>query len=1118
MDRFNCCDPPKADFVVQQLKSIPNIGWLTSTPETGMVSVSATIAKLVGLSSQSQQLPIAEFIDAIHPADRSQVAAVLTDPMVRGTSEQVSEQEETEPELTEQAQTLREQIGEKSSAAEKNNTTNESGRRQFEIEFHLCSPTDGTEVLSEETDTGHNQARTEAKTEQSSQANIELATQDESPIETTGLEGVRVRMRGEVIFHFNRHQNATEHTDSQQNSDITDTTPHRVDKTNNNQQKSGEEVSIQAVIEVVDRSQLSGGVSTDDDKPRSEDNTVDDSAPVNTTNLESNNIGKRTPSATASNTDKTAVETVRANEHTIRSHHMDELFTNGPVSIVQWDSNSEWSVRYASKNVESVLGHSKKELEQEDPPYKQLVHPEDQPQVTHRVNKETESDTKYFQHEPYRILTDTGEVRWILDTTHIIREDDGSVESYLGYLINITPQKLNEIQLKQAERIASTGSWQLDTQNGEVNWSEGLCEIFKLGSDNAPKTLNQSLGYFHPEDREQLQEIYQQPIDAELDGEYRIQVNGREKWIEISSKNICNNEGTVVSVVGVVKEVTEHVEQRQNAETINTTLQKLNSISLPESGDVINTVAGCIDEIFNPNSISAYAYVDDGHFEPVEYVNNATEIVGEIDPERGVFWDAFVNNKIQLIDEESVSATQLPDEKRDNTILAIPVGNWGFILAFVLNKNKIKETTIESIKPIILTAIETFKRLDQTKALQQRRVDLKENISKLEREKSLNNLIRTLIKQIVGIDRTDEVLEQSCDVLSTYDGFDGVWVGKRDIKSDEITSIVGSPSVRDYLNELNLSSDGNTSEPTTQVIATHSTVGPINTTEYLSNEPWATVALKHGYQSIVSVPIVYNELTHGALTILTENTSTLSKNMVSLIKEIGVLLGYVLNSVERQLALNTDGHRNVEYQLKIEPSDPIAKLADHLSHEVTIYNITQNNKNSTLLHCEIPNVDIEDLTSATEDIDEILNISHIENFIYEINIISPSVATKIMRINIFCQELCISGEKAILVATSNNDINQAQTTTHLNNLFKNATIRAKTEVPISDGISWPIILPNALSEQQEMVLRTAYYSGYFDQRRKRTGGEIAESIGIAQPTFSNRLRAAQRNLFAAIWD
>jgi len=1129
MDRGSCCDPPQADFVVQQLKSIPNIGWLTSTPASGMVSVSPTVAELVGRSSESQQLPIAEFIDAIDPADRPQVAAILTDPSVEKPTKSSSEQGDTESESTDRPQTHREQTGEKASAAKTNNATGESSRRQFEIEFQVSDHTENTETPPssprKKTGTDHTQPETAAGTAKSSQANVESKTQTEAPVETTGL-GVRVRMRGEVLASVSNqercpdsNQDSTADTDSPQHVKGTDTATHSNEKTDTDQERVDEEVRIQAVIEIDNQSQAAGGMSADLDKPHPEETATKTSpgvAAVDSTNTSTN---KEPSPPTTDNTQTAAEETTRPTEHTIKSHHIEDLFSTGPVSVVRWDADSGWSVQYASENIESVLGHSKNELERGDPPYEQIIHQDDLQQVTRRVKSETESGAKFFQHKPYRILTATGEVRWVLDTTHIIRDDDGTVESYLGYLIDVTQERQNQLQLKQAEKIGSIGSWRLDTQNNEVYWSEGMCEIFELHPDNAPETLNQSLAYFQPEDRKQLQEIYQQPIEKELENkEFQIQIEDESKWIEISSKNVRNGSETVVSVVGNIKDITDRVEQRQNAEIINQTLQSLNTISSPASEEVINTVAGCVEKVFNTDKIGAHVFTDEGSFRSVKRTGDTIDTVIKIKPENDVLWDAFVSDEIKLIDEEAVPSAQLPDENPGNRILAVPVGNRGLILAITSNEFELKERTIERFKSIILAATETLSRLDQMEKVQQQQTDLEENITSLEQEKSLNQLIRSLMTALMSAETRNEVFRLTCEKISSYDGFDGVWIGENKPDSEQIVSIAESAQVEHYLKEADLSLDSDTPEPTTQVIHTQSTVGPIDTTEYLSNEQWATIAAKHGYQSVMAVPIKYNELVYGSMSVVSQESNIFTGDIASLLSEIGSLLGYVLNNLEAQLALTSEGHQNVEYDLEIDTSDPVAKLSNSLSHEIKIYNISQNNNNSTILHCEISGAENNDLTIATDNIEGIFDTNHIKNDLYEINIISPSIANKITKINGICQEIIVSNDKAILIITSNNRINQAQTTRRLNELFDYASIKAKTDVPISDDISWPIILSNLLSDKQETVLRTAYYSGYFDEQRKRTGGEIAESIGIAQPTFSNRLRVAQRNLFAAIWD
>lgn len=61
------------------------------------------------------------------------------------------------------------------------------------------------------------------------------------------------------------------------------------------------------------------------------------------------------------------------------------------------------------------------------------------------------------------------------------------------------------------------------------------------------------------------------------------------------------------------------------------------------------------------------------------------------------------------------------------------------------------------------------------------------------------------------------------------------------------------------------------------------------------------------------------------------------------------------------------------------------------------------------------------------------------------------------------------------------------------------------------------VLVTKLTEEQLVVLETAYSMGYFDVPRDISAEDIAEELGIAQSTFSERLRVAERNLLELIY-
>ena len=57
-----------------------------------------------------------------------------------------------------------------------------------------------------------------------------------------------------------------------------------------------------------------------------------------------------------------------------------------------------------------------------------------------------------------------------------------------------------------------------------------------------------------------------------------------------------------------------------------------------------------------------------------------------------------------------------------------------------------------------------------------------------------------------------------------------------------------------------------------------------------------------------------------------------------------------------------------------------------------------------------------------------------------------------------------------------------------------------------------------LTDRQSEVLRTAYREGYFERPREANATELAEKLGISQSTFTEHLVAAQRKLFADVFD
>lgn len=73
-------------------------------------------------------------------------------------------------------------------------------------------------------------------------------------------------------------------------------------------------------------------------------------------------------------------------------------------------------------------------------------------------------------------------------------------------------------------------------------------------------------------------------------------------------------------------------------------------------------------------------------------------------------------------------------------------------------------------------------------------------------------------------------------------------------------------------------------------------------------------------------------------------------------------------------------------------------------------------------------------------------------------------------------------------------------------------------VPVQTETGVHATMADRLTDKQREVLRTAYLSGYFCWPRRTTAEECADALGIAQPTFSQHIRAAQEKVIGRLFE
>ncbi len=135
------------------------------------------------------------------------------------------------------------------------------------------------------------------------------------------------------------------------------------------------------------------------------------------------------------------------------------LFDKGKSVLFKWHNDETWSLDYVSGSVSKVLGYSREDFLSQAIVYTHCIHPDDIAHVTHELEEAVKSQKEYFEHDPYRILTRSGEVKWVHDSTVIVRNRAGDITHFLGYISDITDIREKGRQLLRLSRLVQTGAF-----------------------------------------------------------------------------------------------------------------------------------------------------------------------------------------------------------------------------------------------------------------------------------------------------------------------------------------------------------------------------------------------------------------------------------------------------------------------------------------------------------------------------------------------------------------------------------------------------------------------------------------------------------------------------------
>ena len=298
------------------------------------------------------------------------------------------------------------------------------------------------------------------------------------------------------------------------------------------------------------------------------------------------------------------------------------LFEEGPIVVFIWKNTPGWPVEAVSANLERYYGHVPEDYISGRLSYAQQVHPDDLPRVVDEVTRASAGGEDSFVHLPYRYRDSSGSYHWVRDTTMILRDREGKVSHYVGYLFDVT----HEYQLEEENRIikerfqlawegANDGLWDWDIISNRVYYSRQWKSILGYEDEEIGDSPEEFFGRVHPDDLGEVQDTLLRHHHAPEQHPYALELRMRRKdgsytWVMSRGKTLLDGSGTPVRMAGSHSDISRRKQAEEELRRSEHELKRAQQLARLGSWslDLAENKLYWSDEIFNIFEIDPEAF------------------------------------------------------------------------------------------------------------------------------------------------------------------------------------------------------------------------------------------------------------------------------------------------------------------------------------------------------------------------------------------------------------------------------------------------------------------------------------------------------------------------------
>ncbi|WP_276260311.1 PAS domain S-box protein [Haloglomus litoreum] len=635
----------------------------------------------------------------------------------------------------------------------------------------------------------------------------------------------------------------------------------------------------------------------------------------------------------------------------------------------------------------------------------------------------------------------------------------------------------------------------------------------------------------HPEDREpyeaeleaMLADIEAGDPDDRYEFDFRIQrPDGEVRWLEAAGYPILDETDRPDQFVGVVTDVTERHEREQTLETFHEATRQLTAAD--------SQVAACrraveaAEEVLGFPLVSVYRYDEErGALEPTALTTRLSEL--DVDPPSfgpgdSVPWQVFVEGEA-VTQSEPTTSVYGPGVSDPDIVL--PMGSHGVMLVGAPDEQFDAEH-VELAQILAATLEAALNHVAGERELAEREAELRRQQERADRLERLNTIIRDIEQATVEQSSRAGIEEAVCERLVDVADHDFVWVAEPTVGDDGLVPRTSAGGPEGYVDGLtgvvgSTAEAGAGGHPAVAAYRADEARAVENVATDIATGAWRKHALGHGIQSVVAVPIRYETTTHGVLSVASTAPDAFDEATREVLADLGRSIGYAITVTEREQALESDGTTELELAVADEGLFMIrgATTADcRIDLERTI----RRTGGSFSMFYAVEGADpatVVELADAAPSVATAQVVSADEAGTGGlVEVTAPTwFGSVFTEHGAVVREATAEPGDGTLVVEAPRGTDVRALVEGFQERYPDAELVAQRqrERTIRSLFELQDALETELTDRQWEALETAYSAGYFGWPRETSGQEVAELLGVSQPTFNKHLRIAEQSAF-----